>query len=37
MTPLEIWEAPAEGDETEWGEHVTDAEYHSTRQALPTD
>lgn len=37
MTHLAIWEAPAEGDETEWGEQVTDAEYHGLRQALPTD
>jgi hypothetical protein len=22
-----MWEAPAEGPESEWGEHVTDAEY----------
>jgi quercetin dioxygenase-like cupin family protein len=27
MTHLAIWEAPAEGDETEWGELVTDDEY----------
>ncbi len=27
MTHLTIYEAPAEGPETEWGEHVTDAEY----------
>lgn len=27
MTHLAIWEAPEEGPETEWGEHVTDAEY----------
>ena len=27
MTHLAIWEAPAEGDETEWGAHVSDAEY----------
>ena len=27
MTHLAIWEAPAEGEETDWGEQVTDAEY----------
>jgi quercetin dioxygenase-like cupin family protein len=27
MTHLAIWEAPAEGTETKWGEQVTDAEY----------
>jgi quercetin dioxygenase-like cupin family protein len=27
MTHLAIWEAPAEGDETEWGDLVTDEEY----------
>jgi quercetin dioxygenase-like cupin family protein len=27
MTHLAMWEAPAEGEESEWGEHVTDAEY----------
>ena len=27
MTHLAIWEAPAEGPESEWGEQVTDAEY----------
>ena len=30
MTHLAMWEAPATGDdapETQWGEHVTDAEY----------
>jgi quercetin dioxygenase-like cupin family protein len=27
MTHLTIYEAPAEGVETEWGAHVTDAEY----------
>ncbi len=29
MTHLAIWEAPAEGPETEWGEKVTDAEYRA--------
>jgi quercetin dioxygenase-like cupin family protein len=27
MTHLAIWEAPAQGAETEWGELVTDTEY----------
>jgi quercetin dioxygenase-like cupin family protein len=27
MTHLAMWEAPAEGAESEWGDHVTDAEY----------
>jgi quercetin dioxygenase-like cupin family protein len=27
MTHLAMWEAPAEGAESEWGAHVTDAEY----------
>lgn len=27
MTHLAIWEAPAQGEETEWGGLVTDAEY----------
>jgi len=27
MTHLAIWEAPAEGPESQWGEPVTDAEY----------
>jgi quercetin dioxygenase-like cupin family protein len=27
MTHLAMWEAPAEGADTEWGELVTDAEY----------
>jgi quercetin dioxygenase-like cupin family protein len=27
MTHLAMWEAPAEGPESEWGDHVTDAEY----------
>ena len=29
MTHLAMWEAPQEGDESEWGDHVTDAEYDS--------
>ena len=27
MTHLAMWEAPGEGAETEWGEHVSEAEY----------
>ena len=27
MTHLAMWEAPGEGEESQWGEHVTDAEY----------
>ena len=27
MTHLAMWEAPAEGPEAEWGDHVTDEEY----------
>lgn len=27
MSHLAMWEAPAEGAETEWGQQVTDAEY----------
>jgi len=27
MTHLAIWEAPAEGPESEWGDHVADVEY----------
>jgi quercetin dioxygenase-like cupin family protein len=27
MTHLAMWEAPEEGKESEWGEHVTDVEY----------
>jgi quercetin dioxygenase-like cupin family protein len=30
MTHLAIWEAPAEGPESEWGAHITDAEYRAT-------
>src|SRR5918998_1572116 len=26
MTHLAMWEAPGEGEESQWGEHVTDAE-----------
>ncbi len=31
MTHLAMWEAPADGPETEWGEHVSDAEYGRLR------
>jgi quercetin dioxygenase-like cupin family protein len=27
MTHLAMWEAPEEGEESQWGEHVIDAEY----------
>jgi quercetin dioxygenase-like cupin family protein len=27
MTHVAIWEAPAEGEESDWGDQVTDAEY----------
>jgi len=33
MTHLAIWEAPAEGPETEWGEQVGDAEYRRLDEA----
>jgi hypothetical protein len=31
MTHLAIWEGPGEGNgaESQWGEHVTDAEYRA--------
>ena len=29
MTHLAIWEAPAAGAESEWGEQISDAEYHA--------
>ena len=29
MTHLAMWDAPAEGPETQWGDLVTDDEYHS--------
>ena len=35
MTHLAIWEAPAEGPESEWGEQVSEAEY-LTQPAEPT-
>jgi quercetin dioxygenase-like cupin family protein len=31
MTHIAMWEAPADGPETEWGELVTDAEYLGKR------
>jgi len=31
MTHLAMWDAPAEGPETEWGALVTDAEYRGER------
>ena len=31
MTHLAMWEAPAEGPESEWGEQVGDAEYRGER------
>ncbi len=33
MTHLAIWEAPAEGPETEWGTQVTNAEYRAASSA----
>jgi quercetin dioxygenase-like cupin family protein len=30
MTHLAIWDAPADGPESEWGERVSDAEYLGT-------
>jgi hypothetical protein len=30
MTHIAMWEAPAEGPETEWGDLVTDDEYQAT-------
>ncbi len=35
MTHLAIWEAPAEGPESAWGEKVTDAEYLGTEGGEP--
>lgn len=28
MTHIAMWEAPEEGDETQWGDHISDADYH---------
>lgn len=33
MTHLAMWEAPAEGPESQWGDRVTDAEYNGPRAA----
>jgi quercetin dioxygenase-like cupin family protein len=30
MTHLAMWQAPDDGEESEWAEHVTDAEYAGT-------
>ena len=30
LTHLSIWEVPDEGPESEWGEQVSDAEYHGS-------
>jgi quercetin dioxygenase-like cupin family protein len=35
MTHLAIWEAPATGPESEWGDRVSDAEYFGTRATEP--
>jgi quercetin dioxygenase-like cupin family protein len=32
MAHLAIWEAPSEGEETDWGEQVTDEEYRGRSQ-----
>jgi hypothetical protein len=34
---LAIWEAPAEGPESEWGEQATDAEYGPTGRRCPSE
>ncbi len=31
MTHLAIWEAPEDGTESDWGEHVTDEEYNKQK------
>jgi len=33
MTHLAIWEAPDEGPETEWGDHLTDQDYRAAQSA----
>lgn len=33
MTHLAMWEAPEEGNESEWGEHVDDEEYRQSPRA----
>ena len=35
MSHLALWEAPAEGPESEWGAHVTDEEYAGGRSRRP--
>jgi quercetin dioxygenase-like cupin family protein len=35
MTHLAIWEAPDEGEESEWGAQVTDAEYLAAVDGAP--
>jgi quercetin dioxygenase-like cupin family protein len=35
MTHLAIWEAPADGAESEWGDQVTDDEYASSTAGPP--
>jgi quercetin dioxygenase-like cupin family protein len=35
MTHVAVWEAPAEGPESEWGAHVSDAEYEAQPAAGP--
>lgn len=30
MTHLAIWEAPAEGEETQWGDKISDADYQGS-------
>lgn len=32
MTHIAMWEAPAEGSESNWGEHVTDVEYSGQKR-----
>jgi quercetin dioxygenase-like cupin family protein len=34
MTHLAIWQAPETGDESKWGEHVTDEEYSERPRPL---
>ena len=29
MTHIAIWEAPPEGAESDWGDHISEAEYHA--------
>jgi quercetin dioxygenase-like cupin family protein len=37
MTHLAMWEAPADGPESEWGERVSDAEYGATARPAVAD